>query len=105
MNDPDRREDTVRLRAGGVEAEFRGRHLPNLIRFLIFLLLALLFALVYQGIQSSQNEHAGLKAAIAEQTDAQREQTYVLTLTQAQREALNLSMPDSLRRRLRMGIQ
>ena len=97
--------DEVRFRApGGFEAQFRGRYLPNLLRFVIFLLLALLFVLGYQANNEMKIEHSALKAAIEQQVEVQREATYILTLTQPQREALNLTMPDSLRKRIRMGL-
>src|SRR3990167_3419265 len=94
--------DSVTFKApGGFEAAFRGRHLPNLLRFVIFLLLALLFVLGYQFSRDSKTEHEGLKSAIDAQAEAQRETTFIMTLSQAERETLKLTMPDSLRKRLR----
>lgn len=48
-------------------------------------------------------DHKSLGDVIKESTIAQREQTYVLTLPQGDRERLNLDMPDSLRLRLYGG--
>lgn len=98
----DKNGDSVSIRApGGFEAKFRGRHLPNLIRFMIFLALALILVLGYRFQLDSRDEHASLKGAIDSQREAQQEMTYILTLKQEAREALNLSMPDSLRKRMR----
>ena len=94
--------DSVILKGpGGFGAEFRGKHVPNLLRFLIFLLLALLFALGYQAAMENRKEHEALKGAIEIQAESQREITYILTLPPADREALKLTMPDSLRKRMR----
>lgn len=48
-------------------------------------------------------EHKALGDVIRDSVLAQREQTYVLTLKQEDRERLNLDMPDSLRLRLYGG--
>lgn len=86
---------------GGFEASFRGRHLPNLFRFLIFLFLVLIFIFGYLFWQTSHDEHSSLKLTLERLIIAQEENTYVQTLTAEKREALNLLMPDSLRRRTR----
>lgn len=94
-------EDSVTLRGLGFFAQFRGRHLPNLLRFLIFLCLAIILILGAIFERETSAEHGALKAAINDQADTQREMTYILTLPQERREALNLAMPDSLRKRIR----
>ena len=93
--------DSVKFHLGPAGAEFRGKHLPNLLRFVIFILLALLFVLGYQFSRDSKLEHEALKSAIDAQAEAQRETTFIMTLSQAERETLKLTMPDSLRKRLR----
>jgi len=72
----------------------------------------------YMEHRNREKEHAALTAVIAEQTtillraisaqtdavaalrDAQNETTYVLTLSQKDRDALRLRQPESLRKRL-----
>lgn len=101
-NNNSNKEDVVSVKApGGFEATFRGRYLPNLLRFMVFLALALILVLGYRFQIDSREEHYALRTAIEAQTSAQIETTYVLTLKQEAREALNLAIPDSLRKRTR----
>lgn len=66
-------------------------------------LLAVCFTayLVWEGKQ----EHAKIVQEVIKVTEAMQEQTYVLTLGTQEREALNLSMPWSLRNKIRRGDQ
>lgn len=101
VREDERAPEQVSVETPFIKARFEGKHVSNLLRFLIFVLLTLLLVLGYLFAQENKGEHAAMKNALDAQTLAITEQTYVLTLSQPQREALNLAMPDSLRKRMR----
>lgn len=66
-----------------------------------------LAALVLIGnwVWDGKAEHGKIVAAVESVENTMAEQTYVLTLPQQQREALNLSMPHTLRNKIRRNEQ
>ena len=49
---------------------------------------------------STRADHDMITAALTKATEAQQETTYLFTIPQAERERMNIRMPDSLRRRM-----
>lgn len=94
-------EESVSLKAMGAEANYKGHNLASFFRFLITVGIVVLVLLGLQEKQESSKEHAELKATLNQHTEAQQETTYVLTLSQFEKDKLNLVMPDSLRRKIR----
>jgi len=101
MSDGDKKSDDnrVTLEAPFVKAHFEGKHVSNLLRFLIFLGIALILVLGYFLTLSVQTDHGQIKSGLESLSEAQRETTYVLSIPQEKREELRLTMPDSLRKR------
>ena len=94
----------------------KGYHLGNLLQIVAASLLAIVALMMYEmrieikestillraTVSSSAVEkvdHDKITRAIDKQTESQEATSYILTLTQADREKLRLAMPESLRRR------
>jgi hypothetical protein len=113
---------SIEARGGGLWAKVNGLTGKQLLLFLIFLTLAGVLALMVRNETVRDANFASIMAQLNEATlrdgqartdrmvilnaiegivDEQRTTTYVLTLDQKQREALNLRMPKSLRDRER----
>ena len=84
--------DTLELEGYGIKGRARGTDV---------LVVLLFFALVALGYLHHYQEEALLTKLL----EAMTENTYVLSLPQAERERLNIVMPDSLRRKLRTREQ
>lgn len=54
---------------------------------------------------AAKAEHAALSVSLDRATEAQEEMNYILTLSPSDRERLNLSMPRSLREKVRQSIR
>lgn len=104
--------DHVTFKFGPASADFRGRHLPNLMRFLILVGLVMILVAIYLNWREGTREHesmlktltsytAAIQALESSQRDASAEASYMMTQTPEQLRGFNLSMPDSLRRRIR----
>lgn len=101
------KEASVEL-PGGIKVQTKGYHLGNLLQMLIAALMALGIYMFFEMrgearvtwekmANAAKAEHAALAVSIDRQTEAQEEMNYILTLSPADRERLNLSMPKSLR--------
>lgn len=94
----------------------KGYHLGNLLQMLAVVVLTLLTYMMWElraevksvaaamataisASSSSMADHNKINKALEKVAESQDTVTYVLTLSQAERERLNLRMPDSLRRR------
>lgn len=123
-------EDGAREPTGEVEIttpmgtlKTRGYHLGNVLQIVAAVLLALMAMMMYEMraetkamaavIQSAtkdtiaalavanKTEHESLSKSIDKSTEQQEITNYLFTLTPAQREQLNIAMPEGLRRRIR----
>ena len=90
--------------------KFRARGYDVLVT-LVAILCGVTAYMVYTNGQSSvaaiavlnsdtQHQHLEIERRLDAEVQAQHEMTYIMTLSQDQREHLNLSMPNSLRERL-----
>jgi len=93
---------------GGIWAKVSGREAWMLIAVVLVAAVTALLVTITLEMQQRKTEHIGLslgqvdlKAAVNKVADAQIETTYILTLSQSDREKLKLQMPPSLWRRLR----
>lgn len=89
---------TVRLPLGVATVEARGL---GVLLVLVIALLAALIVLILLHDHGRQQDTAQTREQLRLVLEAHQEVAYMLTLTQEQREALRLHMPESLRRRLR----
>lgn len=91
----------------GQELRIRKYRVMDLVLILAVLGVFVGAVLVYQDQRELRHkesnlmtmEHLHLRQEIKGMKEATEEQTFVLTLSQAKREALNLDMPESLRRK------
>lgn len=99
---------------GGIKIATKGYHLGNVLQFVIAAaILAGVFTLMeFRGeakdtakalATASKIEHDHIGTALARSADAQIEMNYILTLSPERRERLNLTMPESMRRKVREG--
>jgi hypothetical protein len=86
-------EQLLELEGFGMKGKVRGRRLFS-DHGAILLLFFMFSAFMYY-------HHTTTLELLAKNLEATTENTYVSTLTQAERERLNLSMPESLRRKMR----
>lgn len=96
--DQDRRQTGLKIPTPWGPVEVRGL---GTILSLSLVVLALVAYMTWEG----KAEHAKIVTAVEGVKEVVAEQTYVLTLDQKEREALNLSMPPSLRSKIRKGEQ
>jgi len=71
-------------------------------KLLLFVIAAVVSYFAYE-IKSEQAQLGRIEANLARNNDAIAEFTYVISLSQVDREKLNLSMPESLRRKMKTG--
>lgn len=108
----------VKFKGFGVELDTKGYHFGNFLQMLTVGLLGIMSFMIYEqradvkeaaaaAAATASVEHKTLHSAIDKQTEAvsrtaeaQNETTYILTLNQAQRERLNVQMPNTLRRKV-----
>jgi hypothetical protein len=90
-----RREFKINL-PGGISFSFRGF---DVVLMIVAGTMPLMAYFMYDIKTNSHIEHKLLAASIEKQTEAIEAQTYILTLSPEKRDALNLSMPESVRRR------
>lgn len=83
---------------GGTKIEATGKDV-----FITAIIVGITVALVvlYDHKEATAKEHTNLADRVNVMADHLSEQTYVLTLPQEKREALNLQMPDTLRKKIR----
>lgn len=93
-------EQVIEVKGLGLEGRMRGRRLINTQSLLLAAICALT-ALGYQHHASSEESHKEQGKEIAKIHESMSENTYVLSLSQAEREKLNIAMPESLRRKIR----
>mgnify|MGYP001570685256 CR=1 FL=1 len=101
---------------GGIKIQTKGYHLGNVLQFVGVAIFALMAYMIYEfGLEmkkvsaaittvatlsaNDKPEHDKITRAIEKQAEAQEATSYILTLNQADRERLRLSMPETLRRR------
>lgn len=116
----DNKEVEVKTGFGSLRA--RGYHLGNVLQIVAAVLLALMAMMMYEmraetkataallttatkdavtaNAASSKLEHEKLSGVIEKMADQQEVTNYLFTLAPADREKLNLRMPDSLRHRI-----
>ena len=108
-NGGDNKEVAVETSLGKLRV--KGYHLGNMLQIVAAVLLALMAMMMYEMRLETKNavaamaitaklEHDKLGTAIEKGTEAQIEMNYILTLNAADRERLNMRMPDSLRRKI-----
>lgn len=93
-------DQTIEVKGLGLEGRLRGKRLVNANSLLLTAVCALA-ALGYQHHASSEEQHKKQGEELRQIHEAMAENTYVLSLSQADREKLNIAMPDSLRRKVR----
>ena len=92
----------------------KGYRLADLVAFIAAVCLVLLVYMAYETRKEAKEavqvlsltakmEHDSLASAVAKGAEAQAEMNYILTLTPEERNKLRLSMPESMRRKLRNG--
>lgn len=83
---------------GGAKIEATGKDV-----FIVAIIVGLALSLSWSWDHkdATAKEHGTLTQAVGELKDQVSEHTYVLTLPQERREALNLQMPETLRRKVR----
>lgn len=109
MLDNDNNDPQADFEIAGQKASFRNYSALSVMSIITILGTFLALFFVYNDIRSeirkaqdlTISEHAKLGITVEALGEAISVQTYILTLTQAERERLNLSMPESLRKRLR----
>lgn len=86
-------QETIELKGAGLEAKLTGRRLlgENTLLFLFFCVLAYAF----------YAHHAANEEALRRIFEATVENTYVLSLNPEERERLKITMPESLKRKIR----
>ena len=114
MNDQETDADKdkeVEVKTSLGSMRLRGYHLGNVLQIVAAVLLALMAMMMYEMraenkiaiasmVATAKHEHDKLGSAIEKGTEAQQEMNYILTLHPADREKLNMRMPDSLRRKI-----
>ncbi len=100
----------------GVKVATKGYHFGNFLQILMIVLLAIAAFMLYEMKSETKAvatavtavatvsagdkvDHDKMTRAIEKTTEAQDAANYILTLSQTERERLNLRMPESLRRR------
>jgi hypothetical protein len=86
-------QESIELKGAGLEAKLTGRRLlgENTLLFILGCALAYSF----------YTHHTSNEEALKRVYEATVENTYVLSLSQAEREALKIAMPESLRKKIR----
>lgn len=101
----------VIVKVGPAEVTARGYRIADVLGIVWGIALCLLVYIAYDTQQdvkvaaatlatATKEDHRTLQHAIDKGTEAQQEQSYILTLDQAGRERLSLRMPESLRRKV-----
>ena len=104
------KEASVEL-PGGIKVQTKGYHLGNVLQFIIAAaIIAGVFTLMEFRSEAkdaakllastTKTEHDHLGAALIRSVEVQQEMNYILTLSPERRERLNLSMPESMRRKV-----
>lgn len=88
-------DETLRIEGFGMKGEARGRRILSSNALLLVVGLALGLGLYLHHVEN--------QSALNRIFESMAENTYVLSLSQADREKLNLRMPESLRRKLRVA--
>lgn len=86
-------EEAIQLEGFGMKGSLSGRKIFSE-HVLVLILFCAMALLLYNDHTANEAQHLKLLEAIAENT-------YVLALPQADRERLNIAMPESLRRKIR----
>lgn len=111
-------EETKKLEvdAGPVKVRTQGYRLSDVIQGAQAVIMGLMLLMLYDlraaaiitletaktasvAVAAAKTDHDKLTSAVELAADAQKETTYLLSLPQADREKLNIRMPESLRRR------
>jgi hypothetical protein len=90
----------LEVRALGWWARIRSKDLKDVYSFVAIICLVVALVWLDNHKEATATNHKVVESSLKEMKEHIAEQTYVLTLSQEKRDALNLQMPDSLRKKL-----
>lgn len=93
-------EETIEVEGMGFKGKASGRRLLSENTLWLVLLIAIA-ALAWKHHSESESQMARLEALVLRQNELMVEWSYIISRSQAERERLDLQMPESLRRKLR----
>lgn len=91
--------EEITVKGFGLEGKASGRKLLSANGLLLVFACALA-VFGYQLLTTTREEHRSQSEAMQKLFEAMSENNYILSLSQADRERLNIQMPDSLRRKI-----